>query len=194
MVTTTVEAAPDAAYEPERPYARAGACARPRSTGDATTSVLLEHAVVFGGSVDEFRELAKIFRKDANRTAWRRIMARRNSAIAAMVRRIRGQLGERYCGRRKSEEGTRWTLFGRDANGAVVPVAAIFVKTPYTLGDLSAPVNVEVTHAMLDAEELRRACSEAHAKRVWGIEPDVGLHEDDEDEEQLPASWVGVHA
>ncbi|MFO0675302.1 MAG: hypothetical protein U0169_02130 [Polyangiaceae bacterium] len=107
-----------------------------------------------------------------------------------MVRRVRGQLGERYCGRRKSEEGTRWTLFGRDANGAVVPVAAIFVKTPYTLSDLSAPVSVEVTHAMLDADVLRSACSRAHAKRVWGIVPDLDLDEDEEDANQ-PRAGLG---
>jgi hypothetical protein len=46
----------------------------------------------------------------ANKYSWRRLMARRTSAFATLLRRIDVALGDRYLGRARELAGTAWNV------------------------------------------------------------------------------------
>lgn len=148
------------AENPSGPELRDRAYARAREgESDGTTEVLLEHAFCFGGSVDEFRELARMLRRYGNHITWKRLMARRTAAIGVTVRRIVALLGNHYVCRFKDRTRTRWTIVGRGLDGENYVVAVVSAATPRTFEQLARPVSVRLLHPMLDEHALRRSCS-----------------------------------
>lgn len=96
--------------------------------------------ILYGGTSLDWNELARLFRKLGNKSAWRRLCARRTAAFAVTLRRIELVLGPQYAGRARVSTGTCWAVAAVDAAGAYHVVARVRATTPHTLEELRAPV------------------------------------------------------
>jgi hypothetical protein len=85
----------------------------------------------------------------ANKYSWRRLMARRTSAFAALLRRIEVALGDRYLGRARELAGTAWNVVAAGEDGTVRRVARVSAPRPRTVDELCEPILVEIFDAML---------------------------------------------
>ena len=134
--------------------------------------VVIAHELAYDADLAQLQEFVRLVRRQGNKYCWRRLMARRTSAFATILRRIEQALGDRFAGRGRELAGTAWNIVAYGDDGELRTVARVSAPRPRTIADLCEPILVEILEPMM----VPRTAVESTRLRGKFIEGAAGSH------------------